>query len=162
DLKTPIQRVAVHLDDLARAVPEGTREAALVDKVQAEVEGISATFHARLQLAQVEGGSARARFAPVEPAPLRETLGEVYEPTAAARGQHLCLSRPEGTMEVRGDRTLLGQMVSNLIENALIHTAEASRVELCVDRSDGQTRLRVSDNGRGIPPEERDKVLQRL
>jgi signal transduction histidine kinase len=63
---------------------------------------------------------------------------------------------------VRGDRALLGQMLSNLIENALRHTPEGTDVEVCLRSEQGKVILSVADHGPGIPPDERDKVLERL
>lgn len=53
---------------------------------------------------------------------------------------------------------MLGQVIANLIENALNHTPSGSEVALTVDGS----RLIVADNGAGIPAEERGNVLRRL
>ena len=58
-----------------------------------------------------------------------------------------------------GDKALLGQMLSNLIENALRHTAEGTQVTLTLD---ADATLTVADTGPGIPASERGHVLQRL
>nr|WP_216859452.1 HAMP domain-containing sensor histidine kinase [Sulfitobacter aestuariivivens] len=162
DLKTPIQRVAVHLDDLDRSLTEGTPAAAMVDKAQAEIDGIASTFQSLLQLAQVEGGSAKGRFAPVDLSALCRTIVEVFEPTATEAGQTLELNAPDGPVTVPGDRTLLGQMLSNLIENALRHTPPGSDVTVTLGTEMGRNVLKVADTGPGIPVSERKKVLQRL
>jgi signal transduction histidine kinase len=162
DLKTPIQRVAVHLDELSRDLPEDSREAALVDKAQAEVEGMAAVFRALLQLAQVEAGSPRARFQPVDLDTLCRTMVEVFEPTAAARDQILRYDGPEAAVTVQGDRALLGQVLSNLIGNALTHSPEGSSVTVSLTGGPEGARLCVIDNGPGIPAEERANVLHRL
>ena len=166
DLKTPIQRVAVHLDELNRVVPpEGdTRE--LVERAQAEVNGIATVFQSLLQLAQVESGTARQRFVTVDLNALCATMAEVYEPSAQASGRTLALQLPQESVTVEGDRTLLGQALANLIENALRHTPEGARVDILLDLQSrdkgGRPRLTVADNGPGIPEGERDKVLRRL
>lgn len=161
DLKTPFQRVAVHLDELTRSLPEGAKGAEHVANAQAELDGINATFRALLQLAQVEGGSAKGRFAPVDLTALCATLVEVFEPTATERGQRITMP-DSGAAQVQGDKVLLQQMVSNLIENALRHTPDGSQVEVGITRRDRRIIVSVADNGPGIPKEERAHVLQRL
>ncbi len=162
DLKTPVQRVSLQLEALADAVPETGEAAALVAQTRAEVDGISAVFQSLLQLAQVENGALKTQFAPVDLAALCRTMVEVYEPTATARDQTLLCHAPDAPLDVSGEKNLLGQMLANLIENALHHTPRGSRITVSITGDCGQVMLRVKDNGPGIPPEERARVLQRL
>ncbi|MCP3878354.1 MAG: HAMP domain-containing histidine kinase, partial [Sulfitobacter sp.] len=103
DLKTPIQRVAVHLDDLARSLPEDTDEGILLAKAQEEVAGIASVFQSLLQIASVEAGSPKTHFASVDLNQLCETLTEVYEPAAAAKQQRLHSAVPDAQITVSGD-----------------------------------------------------------
>ncbi|MFD2854507.1 sensor histidine kinase [Seohaeicola zhoushanensis] len=65
-------------------------------------------------------------------------------------------------MTVEGNRSLLGQAMSNLLENALRHTPEGSEITLRVAREGEAVLLEVADTGHGIPEAEREKVLRRL
>jgi len=161
DLKTPIQRVSLHLEDLSGQIQWGD-QAALVTRAQEELTGIASVFEALLQLAQVDTGSARARFAPVDLSALCQTLAEVYEPLATEKGQLIMVNVPADRVDVMGDRTLMGQMMANLIENALRHTPPDARVTLSLARQENTVELVVADDGPGIPSDERTKVLQRL
>lgn len=162
DLKTPIQRVAVHLDDLARSVPPDGQAGAALARAQDEVSGIASVFQSLLQIASVEGGSPRSHFKPVMLNPICHTLAEVYEPTAAEKSQTLTSSVPDDPVTVRGDKNLLGQMLANLCENAMRHTPEGSRIDLRLTQDATHAHVEVADNGPGIPADSRDKVLQRL
>jgi signal transduction histidine kinase len=162
DLKTPLQRVAVHLDELQSHLPHDTQTADLIARTQAEVADMTRLFQSLLQLAQVEAGSPRARFEKVDLAAVCRTVVEVFEPSATAAGHALRLDLAQDSAVVRGDRALLGQMLSNLIENALRHTPEGTDVEVCLRSEQGKVILSVADHGPGIPPDERDKVLERL
>ena len=162
DLKTPIQRVSVHLDDLDRAEAAGADRAEPLARARAELEGIAAIFQSLLQLAQVEQGEARAHFASVDLTALCRTMVELYEPAAGEQGKRLICDLPETPVHVTGDRALLGQLLANLIENALRHSGDAEAVEVALKQAAGQVTLTVADGGPGIPAEDRDKVLQRL
>ncbi|MFG6515934.1 sensor histidine kinase [Sulfitobacter sp. 1A13496] len=162
DLKTPIQRVSVHLDDLDRAEAAGADPAEPLARARAELEGIAAIFQSLLQLAQVEQGEARAHFASVDLTALCRTMVELYEPAAGEQGKHLLCALPETPVHVTGDRALLGQLLANLIENALRHSGDAEAVKVALKQAAGQVTLTVADGGPGIPAEDRDKVLQRL
>ncbi len=158
DLRTPLQRVSLYLDDLAQELPSDSDAAALLDKTQGEVAGMSDVFQSLLQLAQVEAGSPKARFEAVNLAEVCRTVVDVFGPTAEAADKELILKLPEGPVSFRGDRTLLAQMLSNLVENALRHTPAESAIIVHLQTD----RLIVSDSGPGIPKAEREKVLQRL
>lgn len=160
DLKTPVQRVSLQLEALADVVKTG-HAADLVAQTRAEVAGISAVFTSLLQLAQVENGTLRAAFKPVDLAQLCRTMVEVYEPTAAARRQTLRFEGP-AQLAVTGEKNLLGQMLANLVENALRHTPDGAEVSVCLAEGPDGIAVCVTDNGPGIPVAERARVTQRL
>ncbi len=160
DLKTPVQRVSLQLEALADVVEEA-QAVELVAQTRSEVAGISAVFSSLLQLAQVENGTLKAQFAPVDLAEICRTMVEIYEPTAAEHGQQLGFAGPKIGM-VSGERNLLGQLIANLIENAVNHAGDGAVIDVSVREEAQGVTLLVTDNGRGIPEAERSKVTQRL
>ena len=163
DLKTPVQRISVLLADLRDRLPEDATEAAIADRAVAEAERAAGVFQALLQIAQIEGGAPRQRFGPVDLAAVARIFAEIYEPAAEDSGHVLALTGGEGPVPVWGDKGLLGQVIANLIENALRHTPPGSRIALALTPlPGGGAELAVSDTGPGIPADERDKVLRRL
>ncbi|MCB5199795.1 HAMP domain-containing histidine kinase [Loktanella sp. TSTF-M6] len=161
DLKTPIQRISVRLDELGRTDlnPEAQT---LVDQAQADVASVVSVFQALLQIAQIEGGSPKARFGTLDLVPLVETFAELYEPAAQQTDRSLNTQVACDAAPVVGDRDLIGQILANLIENALRHTPRGSQITLGLRVDGARVMLEVSDNGPGIPATERDKVLRRL
>ena len=123
DLKTPIQRVAVLLNR-ARELPNlPDKLETILDEAGQETTGIVATFQSLLQIAQIEGGSPKNRFQPVDLGALAATFVEVYEPSADESNHRIESDLPgQGTAIVSGEKGLLGQVLANLIENALRHT----------------------------------------
>lgn len=163
DLRTPVQRLAVLLADLRERLPEEGPEAELAARAAEEAERAVAVFQSLLQIAQIEGGSPKARFGPVDLAAVVRTFVEIYEPAAEDSGHVLTLAPlPGGPVTVTGDRTLLGQAVANLIENALRHTPPGTRIDIALARAGERVVLTVADTGPGIPEAERDKVRRRL
>jgi signal transduction histidine kinase len=61
-----------------------------------------------------------------------------------------------------GDEELLRQMVMNLLDNAVKYTPERGAVRVSLDRQNGTYRVRVSDNGAGIPPEAQPHIFERF
>lgn len=152
DLRTPIQRLSVLLDQARAAAPD----LAPLEGAEAEMRGIVATFDALLRIAQIEGGKPRAHFAPVDLEQIARTMTEVYEPAAEESGHRLSLTLRDPAT-IPGDRTLIGQAMANLIENALRHSPPGP-VALDVQGAS----ITVADHGPGIPAEEREAVRRRL
>ncbi|MDE3029809.1 MAG: HAMP domain-containing histidine kinase, partial [Paracoccaceae bacterium] len=73
DLKTPIQRVSLLLNQLEAQPDLAPASATLATRAREDADGIVATFQSLLQIAQIEGGSPKARFAPVDLADLTRT-----------------------------------------------------------------------------------------
>lgn len=162
DLKTPLQRMTVLLHDLRDGLADGSREAGLADRALAEAEGAVAVFQGLLRIAQIEGGGAQLPFAPVDLNALAAGMAELYGPDAEEDGRALTLDLSPSPVTVSGERSLLGQALANLIENALRHTPPGTAIRLRTALEGGRAVIEVADRGPGIPEAERDKVLRRL
>jgi signal transduction histidine kinase len=163
DLRTPIQRVAVTLDRLRRQTELSADQTIHVDQALAETDRIARTFEALLRIAQIEGGAVRERFVRVDLQGIAELIVDMFEAAAGEAGHRLSLSTEgRGPFLVTGDRDLLGQVLSNLIENSLRHVPAGGRIDVSLSHQDGRCILLVADDGPGVPEEERAKVLRRL
>ncbi|TCS54484.1 signal transduction histidine kinase [Primorskyibacter sedentarius] len=162
DLKTPLQRVGVHLNDLKHQTELSSEATDLIEKARLELDDMALVFVSLLQIAQIESGSARAQFAPLDLDALAGDFCELYEFSAADSGRTLSFVGMGETVMVDGDRTLLGQVLANLIENAIRHTPKGSDIVASVSQVNRRVTLAVTDNGTGIPASEHDLVLRRL
>jgi len=61
-----------------------------------------------------------------------------------------------------GDPGRIGQVVDNLVSNAIKFTPPGGRVELLASRHDGSVRIEVADTGMGIPADEQDQLFDRF
>lgn len=163
DLKTPIQRLAVLLERLSAGAALSADQDALVGQALAETDRIARTFQALLQIAQIEGGAVQDRFVPVDLRNVASDLVDLYTAPADETRHRLRLTVTEpGPFAVSGDRHLLGQVIANLIENGLRHVPPGGEVEVSLSRRAGSVLLSVTDDGPGIPEQERGNVLRRL
>jgi signal transduction histidine kinase len=162
DLKTPIQRVAVVLDQMMNKTTLTDGQEVLLIRALDETDRIVRTFQALLQLSQIEGGAVRDRLQPVDLADVALDVVDFLEVDAEDNGFALALQTPDRNMIVRGDRQLLSQMISNLIQNVLIHVPGGGPIIVTLGQDEDRTVMTVSDNGPGIPASERENVLRRL
>jgi signal transduction histidine kinase len=86
---------------------------------------------------------------------------EAALPVAAERGVELVLD-VEGALPLEADAGRLGQVVDNLVSNALKYTHRGGSVVVSATESDGSLRLEVADNGIGVPHEEVGQLFSRF
>ncbi|MBV8783928.1 MAG: HAMP domain-containing histidine kinase [Gammaproteobacteria bacterium] len=150
DLRAPLHRLRTRLESLLRRTPPV--EAPVHDSLEAglrEIEHLQRTLATLLQIALAESGTALAAPADVDIAQLAAELTELFEPVAAQQGLTLA-SVLQGPALVRGNRQLLAQLLTNLIENGLKYVPAGGRIELAVRALADGVRLSVSDDGPGI------------
>jgi signal transduction histidine kinase len=161
DLRAPLQRLRIRLDDLRRSGDVAGKAGvgkALDDSVR-DIDHIQRTLGTLLQIARIEASQGKPGSEDVDLDALANDLVELYEPLASERGITLTLSA-SASARVRGSRQLLAQLLTNLIENAIRHGRAGGKVGIAVHRSERETTLSVADDGPGIRPEDRDRALQ--
>ncbi|KUM24860.1 histidine kinase [Mesorhizobium loti] len=163
DLKTPLNRLQMILEQAADKTASSEDVSGELADARAESLQINQTFDALLRIAQIEAGARKARFVDLDVSGIVNTIGEVYADVAEDDGKSLSTQLvPDAKWYIHGDRDLLMQMLANLVENALRHCPPGTAIELSVARESDRVLVHVRDNGPGIPADEREKVFQRL
>src|SRR5438270_2113874 len=158
DLRSPLTRIRASLET-ATAHSSGATALQALEKVSGEVEGMMRTITATLQTSRAEAGLGRENFARFDLGALLKDLCEIYHPLVEERGFEID-ARHNGELEFLGNRELIGQAVSNLIDNALKYGG-CCRIELGADAVNSEYRLWVADNGAGIPENSRDEAMKK-
>lgn len=163
DLKTPLNRLFIHLEEAARKSDNGVNVQNELDEALGEVQQINGTFEALLRIAQIEAGARRSQFVEFDLAEVMATAAEVYEPVVEECCEGLYVDFKSDPLPMMGDRALVLQMIVNLIENAIHHREnDTTHIRLNAGERDGQIWFSVTDNGVGIPDAECEKVFRRL
>jgi signal transduction histidine kinase len=161
DLRTPLTRVRVGLE---RARQHATTLDAMQVAADQAILGLDQSLGiitALLRIAEIEHNRRLAGFRDVALADIVGEVGDLYEPIAEDKKVTLAVRAREDAV-VCGDRDLLFEAISNLLDNAIKFTPEGGRVELTLSRSGDDAVVRVSDTGPGIRTEERDLVVRRF
>ena len=159
DLRAPLHRLRTRMDAVLRlpTLESGIREP--VESALREVDRLQRTLATLLQIALAESGAPLASPAPVDIGELADELTELFEPVARESGLTLTGHADHGVI-VEGNRQLLAQLITNLLENALKYVPAGGRIEVTVKRQAGRAHLIVTDNGLGMPAEERQRAGQ--
>jgi len=158
DLRGPLTRLRNRLETVAAA--EHPRREDLADCVE-QVDHVLDTFNALLRIARVESGAYRSAFAALDLERIVRDVCELYQAAADDR-QIALICDVRAAVEVFGDRELLAQALTNLLDNAVKYTPAGGTVAVTLERTDDTARIRVSDSGPGVPATDRERVLQRF
>ncbi len=161
DLRTPLGRLRQRLEEARDGATTTEAYRAATEDAIAEADALLETFSALLRIAQIEAGAQKSGFMEVDLSALFRSIGDTYE-AVAEDAQHRLERRIEDGLTITGDRRLLAQMLSNLIENALHHTPAGTTVTLALRKTGAGIEAEVADTGPGIPAGERDKVFDRF
>ncbi|MGH8227173.1 MAG: ATP-binding protein [Steroidobacteraceae bacterium] len=161
DLRTPLTRLRQRLESARTKSSSAAQYERVVDRALADCDAILDIFAALLSISQIESGVRLAKFAPVDLHQLLLQVAEIFAPVAEDGSQSLSTDIASG-IEVRADRTLLLQMFSNLVENAIRHAGANASIAIACRTADGEAVVRIIDSGPGIPAAEREKVFGRL
>jgi signal transduction histidine kinase len=161
DLRSPLNRLRSHLEVALLESRSSEEYRQVLEEAVDELEGVVRTFNALLSIAQAESGVRREHLADVDLSALASDLAELYEAPAEDAGLVLA-AEVTPKVRVRGQRELLAQALSNLLDNAVKYSPSGGRIELSLTREGKIALLRVCDSGPGIPVESREKVLERF
>ena len=160
DLRTPLTRLRGRLENLALYpdISETVRDelnATIVD-----ADHLLATFRALLRIARIESGTHDEAWTDIDLGALLHDAWELYHAVGEEKDISVHLGAATGHM--RGDRDLLFQAVSNLLDNAIKYSPAGSEVRLEMSDDGRLLTVTVSDQGPGVPQAERGKVLDRF
>lgn len=177
ELRTPLAALQIQLQLTERAADEATRHAALAE-LRGGLERASHLVQQLLTLARQEPGTdSKVEATTVALASIaRQSLADH---AALADARHIDLGAVEldDSLRVAGDPEALRTLIGNLLDNAIRYTPAGGRVDLAVHRgpacrasaaaaapttTETWCWLHVSDSGPGIPPDERQRVLDRF
>ncbi|AZG16041.1 MULTISPECIES: sensor histidine kinase [Cupriavidus] len=162
-LRTPLTALQLQAQLVERAESADARQAAL-GQLRQGLERLTHMVAQLLTLARQEPGAAPP---PHEPVNLRALAGEVVvQMSQAAIDRDIDLGLEDGGTQgpvtVRGDADALRILLTNLVDNALHYIPRGGRVDVCVAHTGRGIELVVTDNGPGIPPDERARVFDRF
>lgn len=162
ELKNPLASLRSAVESLEQVKDPGL-QAQLLDVIRDDVHRLDRLITDISNASRLDAELARARFHHVDLGQMVATLVRLYEASGLPRGVEIAFARPEpGTAIVMGDESRLGQVVHNLIDNAISFSPDAGVVCVTVARSHDHVVLRVDDDGPGIPPESREDIFKRF
>ena len=161
DLRSPLNRMRNRMEValLDRNSEAGALREVIADSVE-DAENLLKTFNALLNIAQVES-RAKDDFKHESLSAICDDLAELYD-VMTEEGEHSFEAHIERGLDIMGNRQLIAQAITNLLDNAVKYTPSGGHITLSAEQRGENIHVSVGDNGHGIPPDKRDEVLKRF
>ncbi len=160
ELRTPLATMRAEIDVSLRADALSPAARDVLLSARDEVDAMSRTVDDLLTLAAVDGGVLGLQRQAVDLAALAASVAGTLEPLARRRG--VAVEHAGPSLAVPADHARLGQAIRNVIENAIEFSPEGGVVRIATSRAGNTGRLRVEDDGPGVPPALRERVFDRF
>jgi signal transduction histidine kinase len=162
ELRTPLTSIAgfleMLLDEEQVMSPAGRR---YLEVIRRSADRLHALVEDLLLIAQIEARRIELVRAPLDLADLARRAAEAARPRAEAKDVALDVD-VDTPPSVIGDRVRLGQVLDNLVSNAVKFTESGGTVTIRVESDHGDARVTVRDSGIGIPADEQAQVFSRF
>ena len=159
ELRTPLANIQGYVEAIRDGVVEA--DESTIDTLHQQVLHLAHLIEDLRLLALAEAGALRLDPQTGDIDDLARTSVEAIRPRAEAKGVALTMSA--GTVPpTKFDRERIGQVVANLLENAVRHTSEGGSVSVTTEVINRNVRVSVQDTGSGIPADELAHVFERF
>jgi two-component system phosphate regulon sensor histidine kinase PhoR len=184
ELRTPLAAMKAVVETLEDgALDDHTAARSFLARLHDEVDALAQLVNELLELSRIESGQAEIALAPTAIEPLLVATAERFEALARRAGLELVLSTSLRLPAVVADAERIGQVLANLIHNAIKFTPAGGRVELRAEvctgageraresvragAGDGKPRaselvVSVADSGIGVPPDDLERIFERF
>jgi two-component system, OmpR family, phosphate regulon sensor histidine kinase PhoR len=167
ELRTPLTTVSLLAETLTReaetagdAIPARMRDR--IAKIEVETGHIVQMVNELLDLSRIESGGSLGVLDWVDMGPLAIASVERLRLFAERQGVVLRTERDEGLPLVRGDEGRLGQVLVNLLHNAVKFSPDGSEVVVRVAVLEGEVVTSVIDHGVGVPQAAQARIFERF
>lgn len=161
DLRSPLNRMRSRME--VALLDRNAKSGELRDVIASSVldaENLLRTFNAMMNIAQVES-RARDDFKEISLTGICEDLAEMYD-VLSEEGELTFAQDIAPNLRIMGNRQLIAQAITNLLDNAVKYTPKGGHIELIACHDGQHITVAVGDNGEGIPDDKRGEVLKRF
>jgi NtrC-family two-component system sensor histidine kinase KinB len=164
EFRTPLTslRMAVHLCTEQVAGPLTEKQAELLYAAREDCDRLQGMVDDLLDLSRIESGRVELHPTPASVSVLFEAALEDCKGEAEAKGVKVKLESPLPDAKALVDRDRIGHVFSNLLVNAVRHTPQNGTITLGATSLDGFIRITVTDTGKGIAPDFRQRIFDKF
>lgn len=162
ELKNPLASLRSAIDGLERIEDPKLRKQ-LIDVVRQDVVRLDRLISDVGEAARTDAELARARFEPVDLGDLIGHLVTSWESRRETGNVRIAFARPRrASAIVMGEPNRLARAIDNIVDNAVSFSPPGGLVEIAATHVDDEIRVRIEDEGPGVPEELREAIFNRF
>jgi heavy metal sensor kinase len=161
ELRTPLTVLRGELESMVEDTKDNPEVQSRAASVLEEAERLARVVEGLFAVSRLDAGEAQKESMPFDLAGLAASTAEQMCLLAEDKGITVSCHAPQ-SVEVRGDRARMKQVIVNLLDNAIKYTQPGGAVRLSVASAAGKAVLEVEDNGIGIPAEAQPHIFERF
>lgn len=163
ELRTPLTSIRAMVETLeAGALDDPDVSGEFLTRIISEVDRLADMVDELLDLARLESDRLRLALNWLDPGDIAKEAESRLAAQVARSGLTITTFSEPGLPLLRADRTRIGQVLLNLIHNAVKFTPAGGAIHLSVSEQDGWIVYQVEDTGVGVDPEEIDRLFERF
>ncbi len=160
ELRTPLSIILAQSEGIQDGVLDASGENLSI--IREEAQRLERLVEDLRILSLVESGELTLELREYDPAAVMERTAASYQALAREKKIDLKVDAAEGFSEVRIDIDRMGQVLGNLVSNAMRHSTAGGSIIMAVHESNGAIEFQVIDSGPGINPEDLPHIFERF
>ena len=162
ELKNPLASLRSAVDGLER-IDDPNLRSQLIDVIRQDVQRLDRLISDVGEAARTDAELARARFEPVDLGDLIGQLVSAWETRRETGNVRIAFARPRrASAIVMGEPGRLARAIDNIIDNAISFSPPGGLVEVAATHVGDEIRIRIDDEGPGVPKEHREAIFNRF
>ena len=161
ELRTPIFSLGGFVELLEDEDPDPKARAEFVATMRSQVDRLTKLTADLLDLSKLDADALQVKAEPVDLGEVAEAVAAEFVPALERHGSVLEVQREPGVV-AGADPDRVAQIIRILVDNAISHTPEKTRITVTAELQQGAPTLTVRDDGPGIEPSHREQVFERF
>jgi two-component system, OmpR family, sensor kinase len=162
ELRTPIFSLGGFVELLEEEDPSPEERAEFVRTMRQQIVRLTKLTADLLDLSQLDAGAVAMKSTDVDLGSLAREVTREFAPRADRHGSRLELRTPDSPVIASADQDRVRQVIRILLDNALTHTPEGTKVTVTTYSVNRRAELTVSDDGPGVPPTVQSRIFERF
>ena len=162
ELRTPIFSLGGFVELLEEEDPSPEERAEFVHTMREQIARLTKLTADLLDLSQLDAGAVAMKSSNVDLGSLAREVTREFGPRADRHGSRLELRTPDLPVIASADPDRVRQVIRILLDNALTHTPEGTKVTVTTYSVNRRAELTVSDDGPGIPRRSHSRIFERF